>query len=325
MTSGRAPLWLLIGALALLLVALARPTANLERDFFNYLFVFDITQSMNVEDAGPGGAQSRLSFAKQTVRESLAELPCGSRAGLAIFTEHRSFLLFAPVEICEHYGELADMLSVIDWQMAWAARSEVAKGLFSGLVVTRVFGPDAHIVFLTDGHEAPPVNPKFRPQLDKTEPGEVTGLIVGVGGRSPVPIPRLDEDNNIVGYFSASEVMQVDTFSMGRTAGSAEGETMAGVDTSDLAARIKAGTEHLSFLHEQYLENLAQQTRLQYFRLDNGAGLASRLKSPDFAAPKTAETDLRGLIGLIALVLLILAYTANAFMQQIGSWQLLRK
>ena len=45
------PQWLWLLPLALLL-----PPIPITRASFDYLFVFDITQSMNVTDAGPGSA-----------------------------------------------------------------------------------------------------------------------------------------------------------------------------------------------------------------------------------------------------------------------------
>lgn len=124
----------LLLALALAVIAFAGPTAHLNRDVYRFVFVFDITQSMNVSDMGPKTQPlSRLDFAKAAVRASLRRLPCGSQSGLAIFTEHRTLLLFAPVEVCENYAALSTVLENIDWQMAWAARSEVSKGLLRAI------------------------------------------------------------------------------------------------------------------------------------------------------------------------------------------------
>jgi hypothetical protein len=70
-------------ALALLLAAWAMPTFNRSRATYDYLVVFDITQSMNVADYELGEAPaSRLAYAREATRRALRDLPCGSRVGL---------------------------------------------------------------------------------------------------------------------------------------------------------------------------------------------------------------------------------------------------
>ena len=128
--------WLLSFALLSLLGAFAQPQLTLERQHFAYLAVFDITQSMNVQDVSHDDTElTRLRFAKRTLREIIHQLPCGNELGVGIFTQHRTLLLIAPVEVCESYGELLALIGKIDWRMAWDARSEVAKGLYSSVAV----------------------------------------------------------------------------------------------------------------------------------------------------------------------------------------------
>jgi mxaL protein len=199
---------LLLIASVLLFVALGRPTAELERDVYRFVFTFDVTQSMNVSDAALNGAPlTRLEFAKAAVRRTLQQLPCGSQLGLAIFTEHRSFLLFAPVEVCDNYTAISTMLDKIDWRMAWAARSEVAKGLYSSLSLASSLGKETRVIFLTDGHEAPPVHPEFRPQFSAI-PGEISGAIIGIGGSNPMPIPRLNNEGKVMGNWKTWRLSQ---------------------------------------------------------------------------------------------------------------------
>ncbi len=308
-----AQLVLLLIAAVLLLAALGRPTAKLEREVYRFVFTFDVTQSMNVSDAVLNGAPvTRLEFARAAVRRTLEQLPCGSQLGLAIFTEHRSFLLFSPVEVCDNYTAISTMLDKVDWPMAWAARSEVAKGLYSSLALAGSLGKETRVVFLTDGHEAPPVHPEFRPRFSGT-PGAVNGAITGVGGSMPVPIPRLDKEGKVVGNWTAREVLQVDTYSLGRGA-TVEAEPMVGVDMSDVAGRIAAGTEHLSSLREVYLQQLARETRLDYYRPETPQQLANWLTQSAFANHKPADTDLRWLPGMLATLSVLLAcVTVPAF------------
>ena len=154
---------MLAAALALTAAGLAKPMVPLPADVFRHLVVFDITQSMNVGDATSGDPTlTRLEHAKAAVLEAAAALPCGSEIGLGLFTGHRTFLLIAPVEVCASYPDLAAAVRAVDWRMAWKARSEIAKGVHSGLGIARSLGPHTVLVFLTDGHEAPPLHPELR-------------------------------------------------------------------------------------------------------------------------------------------------------------------
>jgi mxaL protein len=282
------------------LLALRDPQLVLARPVYRYVFVLDITESMNVADVGPAATPvTRIRWAKQAVAAALERLGCGSEAGLAIFAERRALLLFAPVEICAHYGTLVSMLDRVDWRLAWRGGSEIAHGLDSSMHVVRALGADTRLVFLTDGHEAPPVHPELRLHLDE-DAGLAAGLIVGVGGDQPVPIPVLEEDGTQSGWWQADQVQQVDSYSLGRH-GSEGSESMIGVDGSDLTSRIARGTEHLSSLHERYLQELAQEARLDYERLLAPADLGRTLTRERYAHSQPVSTSVQTPLALAAL------------------------
>lgn len=287
-------------ALIAVFVALADPHFMLKRGVFHYAIVFDVTQSMNVMDAGSDGKPlRRLEFAKQAAVDALLQLPCGSTVSIGLFTQHRSLPLFTPVEVCAHFGELQSVIERIDWRVAWAARSEVSKGLFSSIKITRELGKSVRTVFITDGHEAPPLHPVHRPRF-RGERGEVPGLIIGVGGDIPSPIPLLDRDGNQRGFWGASQVMQIDTYSVGRM-GSGRNEAMVGVDSSNNDQRIANGREHLSALAETHLQGLADQSGLNYVRLRSADQLGIALKDKKFATVHELDTSVRWMFALLAL------------------------
>jgi len=186
MTSWRADRgrWVLVLAALLLAATFLQPAVNLPRRLFEHVVVIDVTQSMNVPDQQlDGAAISRLAYVKHALRVALDELPCGSKLAWAIFTEYRSYLLLTPVEVCANRAELRATLAAIDNRMAWSGGSEVAKGLHSGIVVAKELPGRPSLVFITDGQEAPPLHPRFRPAFDD-KPGEVAGLIVFIASRS---------------------------------------------------------------------------------------------------------------------------------------------
>ncbi len=280
---------LLVLSLFLLAATYAGPTIELERPTYRYVFVFDISQSMNVKDIPNTDLPiTRLNYAKASAIESLSILPCGTEVGLALFTGHRAFLLITPVEICANYRELASMLNNIDWRMTWEARSEIAKGLFKSIALLKQLTGQTRLVFFTDGHEAPPINPELPPRFPGGR-GEIEGLIIGVGGEKLVPIPKFDKTGEQQGYWKVDEVDHVDAFTQSRSA--REGTELE-----------NTGTEHLSSLRETYLEGLADKTGLTYHRLGSTKEFSKQMQSSALGIPKIVTTDLRWLLAFGSLL-----------------------
>ncbi|HYP85428.1 vWA domain-containing protein [Variovorax sp.] len=303
--------WLLAAAALLLAAALFDPGVTMERDRFDHVVVLDVTQSMNVTDAQIDGRPvSRLDLARHALRGALLRLPCGSKVGWAIFTEYRSLLLFAPIEVCGHLDELRATLARIDSRMAWSGNSEVAKGLHSAIGIARDLPEKPTLVFVTDGHEAPPLSPSYRPRFDD-KPGEVPGLIVGVGDRVPSPIPKRDPQGRPLGFWRADEVMQTDPHSLGRGA-SVQGEKMVDGPADGVAAApalgATPGMEHLSALREGYLQRLAGEQGMAYLRLQAPEDLARALTAPALARPLPAHASGRAALAALALCLLAARY-----------------
>ena len=295
-------------ACAMLVLALLHPHARLKQDVFDYLVVVDITQSMNTLDYRQKSKPvSRLVFAKQALEQALLHLPCGSKIGLGIFTEYRSFVLLEPVEICANYHEISTTLADIDERMAWVGSSEIAKGLYSGLRTVRSLPDLPALVFVTDGQEAPPVNPHHRPVFDG-KPGEAKGVIIGAGGLVPMPIPKFDPDGRPLGYWRTDEVLQTDLYSLGRST-SVKDEKMVETEKAPIESLgATPGSEHLSSLREPYLMQLAKETGLAYRRLGSPADLIAALKDHALAQQQTVSADLAWIPALLALFCLVGVY-----------------
>ena len=303
--------WLLAAAALALGGCFLNPGWTLQRPLFEHVIVLDVTQSMNVTDRQLDGKPvSRLAFAKQALRQSLLSLPCGSKVGWAIFTEYRSFLLMAPIEVCANLSELRSTLAQIDGRMAWSGNSEIAKGVHSAIGIARQLPGTPSLVFVTDGQEAPPLNPHYRPAFDD-KPGEVPGLIVGVGDLLPSPIPKTDPEGRPLGFWRADEVMQTDPRSQGR-GGSVAGEAMVDDRLGTAAPPLGAmpGSEHLSSLREAYLRLLAQEQGLAFLHLQSAQGLATALTSPALARPVPVRADARVALAGLALCLLLARHAA---------------
>ncbi len=266
---------------ALLLLALALPPIDWPRRSYDYLAVFDITQSMGVSDYRLGGKPaSRLDFARQALREALPQLPCGSRIGLAAFTEYRSLTLLAPIEICANYNDLLAILDKLDGRMRWAEASQVGKGLYWALRAARDLPGTPDLLFFSDGQESPPLDGEVPAVFGDITPGRIGGLVVGSGGLVPKPIPKVDLAGRSRGFWSADEVVQ----------------------GHDPAHRH----EHLSALRESHLRGLAARTGLDYLRLEDARSLAKALQQGKRARSRKAPTDFAWLPLSLALALVCL-------------------
>jgi mxaL protein len=270
-------------ALLLLLAALLMPTVNLPRATHDTIVVFDITQSMNVEDYRLEGAPvDRLTFARTAVRAALRELPCGSRVGWGAFAEYRTVLLLAPIEVCSNYSDLLATLDAIDGRMRWGNASEVTKGLFWALRVAQESGAQPNVIFLSDGHEAPPLRKAELPVFDDVKGGAIGGWILGVGGYEPRPIPKTDAEGKRLGFWRAEDVAQPESG----------------------GAPPAMRREHLSELREAHLQALAQQTGLRYAHLTGPASVLTAMHDTRHATRRAVPTELGWLPALAALALL---------------------
>ncbi|MBQ0958516.1 VWA domain-containing protein [Ideonella sp. 4Y11] len=290
----------LLGATALLLaLAWWNPTWSGEQAQLDALVVLDITQSMDAEDMPVGDdpqPHSRLVRSRALLLEALQQLPCGSRLGLGVFTEYRSLVLLAPVEVCAHFTELRGTLASIDSAMAWSGNSELAKGLYGALQTLAALPRPPALVFITDGHESPPLDPRAPPPWNGAS-GAVAGVVVGVGGDTPVPIPRHDPQGRPIGTWGAADVLQ--------TAGRVHNPNDPAAASQVIPAMPDAtpGREHLSSLREYHLQALARQTGLAYLRLRDARGLRQALMDPALAHAVPGPVSLRGpATGLAALL-----------------------
>jgi mxaL protein len=283
---GSRTLWLIAAALVLLAVATWLPRLTLPRNTFNYIVTIDITQSMEVEDVRLGQATvSRLEAARAALRTALGRLPCGSTIGWSVFTGQRSLLLLPPLEVCSHYDALLASLASINPGMRWANASSIAQGgIFSAVNMAVRAGHDDAVVFITDGQEAPPRLPSDYSVRDVTR-GEAGGLLIGVGGEQPEPIPKTDINGKRIGYWAPGDVIQVSPVTDANTA--------------------LQSHEELSGLRGDYLAGVAAQIGFGYRRLDTPDSLSTALLEPRLAHRKPVSTDLRRWPALAALLLLV--------------------
>jgi len=301
--------WALFAALLLTCLAMVLPRVTLTRNVYDLVAVVDVTGSMNTRDMTVAGQpESRLDASKAALERLLAQLPCQSRLGLGIFTERRSFLLFNPVEVCDNFAPIETAIQNLDWRMAWEGDSMVAKGIYHAMSIAEDLNAD--LVFLTDGHEAPP-QPRGVPLPDmEGTPGKVKGVAIGVGGKEKVPMPKFDDDGNEIGSYGPMDVPQ---------------ENHSGPPPPDAHLRpgyhpkwapfgsdAPQGEEHLSSVRSDHLAAIAAKTGLAHVDLVDTPNLFDAIARNAHARPVEVAVDVRPVPAALALALLVVLYAAPA-------------
>lgn len=301
----------------LLTLALFKPHFMLPNRVYDWYFVVDITQSMNVPDYQVAGKSvSRLQVAKQSIRKTLSALPCGSQVALGMFTERNVVNVVEPVEVCSHFAALDQTVASMDWRMAWAADSFIAHGLYNALEQTPQLGKQMRLMFFTDGQQAPPANQRYMPTY-AGKPGDVQGFLVGMGKPTPSKIPKLDEKNAVSGYWEQEEVQRFGNFGMAETLSvlameQGQHDRNAGHGPGNTLLE----NAHLSALDAQNLQRLAETTGLHFVRLDDTAQSSDWATGLGMTAWRWADTDLRPWLAWPAvaawLVYLALTFAGSA-------------
>jgi len=290
---------LLALALLVLLPVFAAPEMRLPGSTYAWLFVIDITESMNVRDVDARKPdESRLDRAKASVIAALANLPCGSTASVALFAGADTVTLFEPLEVCAHFPAIEQTVRNVDWRMGWDGDSRIEAALVNA--IGEAGRRHLDLVFVTDGDEAPHVDvPRLGDLLALR--GPVHGWLLGVGSAQPRPVPRLDADNRIVGYWTA-----IDAARQGFHPNLVEAIEHASAEALEKSGALDEVVEHRSALRAAYLKQLGTAAGLGYATAENDDTLANLAVDPRLQREQDAERDVRFVFGLAAALLLLI-------------------
>lgn len=287
---------LLAGTIVLLMVALLRPTIPLQRDIYSYLLVVDITQSMNVVDMKVDGKPAtRLDHTRRLLRDTVSNLPCGTRISLGLFAGASAALLYSPVEVCQNYDTIQDTIAHMEWRQGWSGNSRLRQGAQSIAHIVRTMREPAQVVFFTDGEEAPRLHAFNTLDLSGFQGGR-GWLVVGIGSDQESPIPKYDENNRLLGYWSAESMrMQPGVAQISQENIGARNDEVAASDNDRTYSR----------LDEAYLQKYTAELGAAYVRGNSAADLQSAMNRLKPARHDVAPVDLdRFLAGLAGLMLL---------------------
>jgi len=299
---------LLLAALLLLVIALFNPKIPIKRDIYSYIFVTDISQSMNVVDKSLNGKPvSRMVFMQDTLHKLIGELPCGTNVSIGLFAGVSVAALYTPIEVCENFDAINDTIDHLDWRTAWSGNSRVRASMLTLARTIRSFPEPAQVVYFTDGEEAPKLHVFNVQDLTAFQGGE-GWLFVGIGGEQGAPIPKFDEHNQLIGYWSG------ESFAM--QPGIAQiSESTLGVRDDNVASA--AGDRYLSKLDETYLKSLAKEVNGSYVRGDSVQDVLGAMKKQKPARRDKAGFEIRWILAGLAGILFILAYTPKHPVQEL--------
>jgi mxaL protein len=288
-------LWLALIGLA---IAMVNPKIPLSLNVNNYMFVIDITQSMNVKDMHMNKRPiSRLNYALQLISMSLKELPCGTKVSIALFANAEVVPLYVPIEICENFGVIQDTLKHLEWRMAWRGSSHLRLGLIDAGSVSLTLPEPTKIIFLTDGDEAAPLNAITKIDLQPMQ-GSSSWLLAGIGSQEPSPIPKFNSKDEIIGYWSQyatkiepSQIVNEDS-----------------VGKRDDSIASDPHEYYLSALREEYLKEVVSDINANYVRADLQTKFLAAINKLPSAGNSPAHVETGWIFALISAFFVIADY-----------------
>jgi len=306
---------LLASAFILLVAAAFKPAIPLPRSIYSYILVADISQSMNVVDTTLNGKPtSRIAYTQYMLHHIVASMPCGTHVSIGLFAGVSIAALYNPIEVCSNYAAIQDTIDHLDWRTAWSGNSRLRDSMFALARILRAFPEPAQVVYFTDGEEAPKLHAFNTKDLTNFQ-GSNGWLFVGIGSDKGNPIPKLDEKNQLIGYWSN------DSFAM--QPGIAQiSEANLGVRDNNVAS--SSGDRYVSKLQEEYLQSLAKEVSANYVRGDSLQSILSAMKKQKPARRDIAPYDIQWILASIAGLLLLAAYLPSkpfeALLHQLKGW-----
>jgi len=283
----------------LLIVALFKPTVPVKRDVYSYLLVADISQSMNVKDMSIAGKPAtRMEYEQYLMHRIVGELPCGTQVSIGLFAGVSVAALYTPIEVCENFNAIDDSINHLDWRNGWSGNSRIRESMVTLAKLIRSFPEAAQVVYFTDGEETPKLHIFNTRDLTGFQGGK-DWLIVGIGSQKGTAIPKLDEHNQIIGYWAnESFAMQPGVAQISQDNIGSRNDEIAN-DVSD---------RYLSRLDEKYLQTLSGEVSGHYVNGESLQNILAEMKKQPPARREKAAFELKWIIASIAGLLFLAAY-----------------
>ena len=282
-----------------LVIAFINPKLTMKKDISNYIFVVDITQSMLTQDALLNGEKvSRLKYAKDISQKVLEQLPCKTKVSIGMFAGVSVAATYTPIEVCENFSAINETIERLDWRSVWAGNTRLRASMINLARLIRSFPESAQVVYFTDGEEAPKLHAFNTEDLNQFQ-GANNWLFVGIGSDEGTPIPKYDNKNQLIGYWSN------ESFALQPGVAQISAQNAGGRDNNVSNASYD---RYLSRLDEKYLKSLAQEVKGNYVNGSDLKEILSAMKEQPSAWRDDTEVQLRNIFSFFALLFFIMQF-----------------
>ena len=286
-------------AFIFLVIAFINPKFTMKKDISNYIFVVDITQSMLTIDAEINGEKvSRLNYAKDTLHKVLEQLPCKTKVSIGMFAGVSVAATYTPIEICENFSAVNETVERLDWRSVWAGNTRLRASMINLARLIRSFPEAAQVVYFTDGEEAPKLHAFNTENLNQFQ-GANNWLFVGIGSDEGTPIPKYDNKNQLIGYWSN------ESFALQPGVAQISAQNAGGRDNNVSSASYD---RYLSKLDEKYLISLAEEVKGNYINGGDVKNILAAMKKQPSAWRDDTEVHLRNFFAFLALLFFVMQF-----------------
>lgn len=290
---------LLFLAVLFLLLAILNPSVPITKNIYNYIFIVDISQSMNTPDMSLDAQKiSRIEYSKKTLQRLVERLPCKTKVSIGMFAGVSVASTYTPIEVCDNFSSINNTIDHLDWRSTWSGNSRLRESMVTLARLIRSFPESAQVVFFTDGEEAPRLHTFNTRDLSQFQGGQ-DWLFVGIGSDEGTAIPKFDSNNQLIGYWSN------DSFAM--QPGIAQiSESNLGTRDNKVASGVS--DRYLSKLDEDYLKLLAQEIKGNYIKGDSVETILDAMEKQKAAWRDQSAYELRYFLSLLALIFFTLRF-----------------
>ncbi len=293
----------LLISLILLVLALINPSIPVNQSLYNYILIADISQSMNTEDMKINQKTvSRLDYTKHIMSRLVEDFPCGTKVSIGMFAGVSVSATYSPIEVCENFSNINTTISKLDWRVTWSGNTRIRESVINLARLIRSFPESAQVVYFTDGEEAPKLHVFNTRDLEQFQGGN-DWLFVGIGSDEGAPIPKYDNKNQLIGYWSN------DSFAL--QPGIAQiSESNIGVRDNKVASG--ATDRYMSKLDSEYLEKLAKEIGGFYVDGQSYRAIRKEMKKQPPAWKAPDQFYLQPILCFLALLFFIARFISKA-------------
>ena len=282
-----------------LLIALYNPTIPITKNIYNYIFIVDISQSMNTKDMLIENKEvSRIDYTKYMVSNLLERLPCKSKVSIGMFAGVSVAATYTPIEVCKNFSVLNSTIENLDWRSTWSGNTRIRESMVNLARLIRSFPESAQVIYFTDGEEAPKLHVFNTRDLSQFQGGN-DWLLVGVGSDKGTAIPKYDSKNQLIGYWSnESFALQPGIAQISQSNIGSRGDNVA----------YSMSDRYLSKLDEKYLIDLSKEIKGHYVQAKNIDVILNAMAKQKPSWRDQTKLPLRYFFILIALILFLMRF-----------------